>query len=44
MSCKHNFSLWDDPVLMKLYTVEVYNIMCIEEESLDRKYCKGDNK
>jgi len=32
MSCKHNSSLADTLILMKLYTVEVHNLrMCLKE-------------
>ena len=34
----------DEPILMKIYTVAVYNLrMCMEEVNPGMKYIKGDN-
>jgi len=45
MSCKHNFSLMDEAILMKLYTVAVKDLrMCMKEDNhLGPSYFKGDN-
>ena len=44
MSCKHNSSLTDEPILMKLYTVIVYDMkMCMKKENPDSNYFKWDN-
>jgi len=33
MTCKHNFSLTDEPILMKLYTNVVYDLrVCMKED------------
>ena len=38
-------SLTEEPILMKLYTVTVYNLrMCVKEENPCPKYFKWDNK
>jgi len=43
MSCKCDFSLTDEVLLMKLYTVAVYNLkMCMEENTPGLKYFKKD--
>ena len=45
MSCKHNFSLMDEAILMKLYTVAVKDLrMGMKEDNhLGPSYFKGDN-
>ena len=44
MSCKHNSSLADTLILMKLYTVVVYDLrMFIKEDNSGRKNIKGEN-
>ena len=44
MSCKSNFSLMNEPVLMKFYTVAVNNLRkCIKEDIPGQTYFKGDN-
>jgi len=41
--CKLNSSLMNEPILMKLYTVVVYNLrMCIKEDNSSLKKIKGD--
>ena len=41
--CKCN-SLIDEPILLKLYTVAVYNLgMCMIEDKPSTNYFKGDN-
>ena len=43
-ACKRNSYLTDEPILMKLYTVTVYNlIICIKEDNHGPKYFKGDD-
>ena len=45
MSSKVNKSLTDWPVLIKLYTVVVYNLrMCMKENNPVRTYFKGDKR
>ena len=45
MYCKLNFSLMNEPILMKLYTVVVYHLrMCIKEDKSGLNNVKGDNK
>jgi len=40
MSCKHDSSLTDQPILMKLYTAAVFDLrMCIMEYGGNTKYC-----
>jgi len=39
ISCKHNSSLMDKPILIKLYTVVVYDLrMCMKEDYPDPKW------
>ena len=43
-ACKRNSYLTDEPILMKLDTVAVYNlIICIKEDNHGPKYFKGDD-
>ena len=43
-SCKHNSSLTDEPILMKLYAVAVHNLkMCVKEDNPNLNYLKGGN-
>jgi len=43
MSCKRNTSLTDEVILMKLYTVAVYDqTMYLKEDIPDWMYVKGD--
>jgi len=45
MSCKHNFSQTVEMIMMKLYTVDLYNLrIAIKEYNLCPKYIKGGNK
>jgi len=44
MSGRRNSSLIDEWILMKLYTVEVYDLrMCMKEDNPGQKYVKEDN-
>jgi len=44
MSCKHNSSHTDEPLLMTLDTVEVYDqTMCMKKEKTCPDYFQGDN-
>ena len=45
MSCKHNSPLRDIQMLMKVYTVAVYDLrMCKKEDNPGPNYFKGDNR
>jgi len=45
MSSKRNFCFMDEPILMKLYTVALYDLRkCMKEEDPGRSYFKGDYK
>jgi len=44
MSCKRNSSLTDEPKMMKLYTVAVYDLkMCMKGDKPGLKYFMADN-
>ena len=44
LSCKCNSSLTDQPILMKLYTVTVFDMrICRKEDNPGPNYFKGDN-
>jgi len=44
MSCKHNSRVTDGPILMKHYTVAVYNLrICMKEDNRGLKYFKGEH-
>ena len=43
-SCKCNSALTDKPILLKLYTVAVFNLrMCLKEDNPCLDFFKGDN-
>ena len=45
ISHERNCSLTDERILIKRYTVVVYDLrMCMKEEDLDTNYFKGDVK
>ena len=45
MSSKRNFCFMDEPILMKLYTVALYDLRkCMKEEDPGRSYFTGDYK
>jgi len=43
MTCKCNSSLMDEPILMKLYTVAVYNLRVYMKDNPGPNFFKGDN-